>query len=317
VEQDPTIIEDAVLNVLGGVPIDEAARRVPTSVAHLADAVERYTAAGRAALEAGSVGWYQVYITFADYSSAARAVRAYLLPSLQGETVGAWWFLRKYPCWRLRVQPALGVPVEETVAAIVQALDAAVSWGVIKEWQPSLYEPETIAFGGPDAMVIAHHLFHVDTMGVLAYGKLVDDRVDGLLDAKATSLLILTLFLRAAGLEWGEQGDVWGQVESKRPLPEDVPPDKVTAMVEPMQRLLTLDPRSALVDGPLAGLRGWVAGLEEGARALMDTAQAGRLVLGLRSVLARHIMFHWNRMGFSTGQQAIWSRAAREALLGR
>jgi Flp pilus assembly protein CpaB len=60
-----------------------------------------------------------------------------------------------------------------------------------------------------------------------------------------------------------------------------------------------------------------VAGLEEGAGALTDAAQAGRLTLGLRSVLARHITFHWNRMGFSAGQQAIWSRAAREALLGR
>ncbi|WP_435271180.1 hypothetical protein [Streptomyces sp. 1222.5] len=101
-QHDTTPGEDAVLAVLSGVPIEQAARRVPTSPAHLAEAVERYRSAGRATLEHRTAGWYQVYVTFADYPSAARAFRAYLLPALQSEAVGGWWFLRKQPCWRLR-----------------------------------------------------------------------------------------------------------------------------------------------------------------------------------------------------------------------
>ena len=58
-------------------------------------------------------------------------------------------------------------------------------------------------------------------------------------------------------------------------------------------------------------------GMEDGGEALAAAAQEGRLGLGLRGILARHILFHWNRMGFDTRQQAIWSRAAREAALGR
>ncbi|CAL9549068.1 hypothetical protein SUDANB1_04391 [Streptomyces sp. enrichment culture] len=45
-------------------------------------------------------------------------------------------------------------------------------------------------------------------------------------------------------------------------------------------------------------------------------ARAGSLRHGLRCIPARHILFHWNRMGFTARQQAIYSRAARETILG-
>ncbi|MET8453358.1 thiopeptide-type bacteriocin biosynthesis protein [Streptomyces sp. NPDC005209] len=307
--------EEAVLAVLGGTPIEQAAQRVPTSPGQLAEAVERYRAAGRAALEHTTVGWYQAYITFADYPTAARAFRTYLLPALQDEAVGGWWFLRKYPCWRLRVQPAPGASLEDSIEHTAQALDSAVSWGVVKHWQPTLYEPETLAFGGLDSMAIAHQIFHTDSLGALVYDQLADDRMDGLPDAKTASLLVLAVLLRAAGLEWSEQGDVWGQVEAKRELPADIPPDKLSSMVEPMRKLLTLDTGPALTTGPLKPLRDWMAGMGSGGQALKEAANAGHLGLGLRGILARHVVFHWNRMGFSDRQQAIWSRAAREALL--
>jgi thiopeptide-type bacteriocin biosynthesis protein len=255
-----------------------------------------------------------VYIQFADYPTAEQAFRAYILPPLSGTTVEAWWFLRKYPCWRLRLQPCPDVPVEDAIAHVSEALDNAVSWGVVKDWRPSLYEPETLAFGGPDGMAIAHSLFHTDSDGVLDYPQ--STGITGL-DAKATSLLVITHFLRAAGLEWGEQGDVWGQVEARRPLPEDVSRDKVSALADSMRQLLLRDASPALADGPLAPLRSWVSGMEYGGRALAEASRDGRLGLGLRGVLARHVLFHWNRMGFNDRQQAIWSRAAREAALGR
>lgn len=33
-------------------------------------------------------------------------------------------------------------------------------------------------------------------------------------------------------------------------------------------------------------------------------------------VMPSGAVFHWNRMGFTTRQQTIWARAAREAILG-
>lgn len=47
-----------------------------------------------------------------------------------------------------------------------------------------------------------------------------------------------------------------------------------------------------------------------------EAPESSKFSLGKRGVLARHIPCHWNRMGFTARQQAIWSRAAREAVIG-
>ncbi|MER6563893.1 thiopeptide-type bacteriocin biosynthesis protein [Streptomyces sp. NPDC001027] len=237
-------------------------------------------------------------------------------PASRGK-LSAWWYIRKHPCWRLRLRPGPDGSLEATGAQMAQALDAAVSFGGIKEWQASLYEPETIAFGGLEGMTITEQIFHVDSVGVLAYDQIATDGSSPLLDAKTTSLCVLTLLMRAAGLEWGEQADVWGQVEARRVLPPDIAPDKVSSMVDTMRALTSFDPAPALAGGPLAPLADWIAGMERGGASLKAASEGNRLDLGLRAILARHVIFHWNRMGFSTRQQAIWSRAAREAILGQ
>jgi thiopeptide-type bacteriocin biosynthesis protein len=312
---DCSTIEQAILAVLTGTPLTEAAGRAQTSPEHLAEATERYRDAGRSALDPQLSGWHQVNIEFTDYPTAERTFGAYLLPALRTGPIGAWWFVRKYSCWRLRVQPGSGTRVEDAVAHLTEVLDRALSWGVAMRWWPFLYEPETIAFGGTYGMTLAHTLFHTDSVGVLDYHQHLTHSTSGLPGPKETSLLVTTLMLRAAGLEWGEQGDVWGQVEARRPLPTDVDPDQVSTMVAPVQRLLTVDAGPALTNGPLAPLGNWVTGVERSGQALVDAARAGKLQLGLRGILARHILFHWNRMGFTTRQQAIYSRAARETIL--
>ncbi|MEV6590956.1 thiopeptide-type bacteriocin biosynthesis protein [Streptomyces acidicola] len=314
--EDTSTMENAVLSVLTGTPIEQAANSARTSPARLADAIERYRTAGRAALATAPTEWHQVNIEFADYPTAEHAFRAHLLPYLRTESVGIWWFVRKYPCWRLRVRPAPDADIEDTVAHLAEALDRVLSQGVAKRWWPSRYEPESIAFGGSDGMALTHALFHADSIGVLHYHQHAADAAGGLLGAKETSLLVTTLFLRAAGLEWGEQGDVWGQIEARRPFPSEVSITQISGMTTALRRLLTLDARPALTDGPLTPLRTWTTGMERGATALADTARAGGLQLGLRTILARHVLFHWNRMGFTNHQQAIWARAARQTILG-
>ncbi|MDV9172220.1 thiopeptide-type bacteriocin biosynthesis protein [Streptomyces sp. W16] len=319
---DNSAVEQAVLAVLTGASITEAAARVGSSVDLLSEAAERYRAAGQAALNAQSepAHWRQVNIEFTDYSTAERTFYAHLLPLLRQQTangtLGDWWFVRKHPCWRLRVVPSSATTAEDMARQIGEALDNAVSRSLVNRWWPSPYEPETTAFGGPIGVGIAHNLFHTDSVGALDYlhRNSTDDRG---LDAKATSLLVVSLFLRAAGQEWGEQGDVWARVEAARPLPDDVQVEHVTAMTGRVHRLLAIDAGSALaLDGPNAPIAQWVAGIERGGRALGHAGREGQLTLGTRSILARHVLFHWNRMGFMLRQQAIWARAARETILG-
>lgn len=242
--------EDAVLSVLAGTTIEIAAAQANTTPNRLADAIERYRAAGRAALDHQPDGWYQVSVEFADYPTAERAVRVHLLPALHRESVGSWWFVRKHPCWRLRVHAAPGADIDDAVGHISHALDNAASLGAIKRWWTSLYEPETVAFGGPAGMAISHALFHTDSLGVLKHRQRGEKGARRPLDSKATSLLVTTLLLRAAGLEWGEQGDVWGRVEAARPLPDDVKPRKVSGMVNALRRLLLVDAGPCLPTAP-------------------------------------------------------------------
>ncbi|MGW4503675.1 thiopeptide-type bacteriocin biosynthesis protein [Streptomyces sp. NPDC004436] len=309
-------LEDAVLAVLGGAPVEDAARIADTEAALLSEAVERYQNAGRTALDAEPSGWHQANIRFTDYPTSHWIFRAYLLPALRTGPVGNWWFVRKHPHWRLRYLPAPDTAVEDAVRHVAEALDSSVSWNVTAEWSSAPYEPEVTAFGGPDGMVLAHELFHVDSVGVIDYQATAGDQQEGL-DAKAVSLLAMTMMMRAAGLEFGEQGDVWGLVEARRPLADDITSEQVSGMVESMRRLLLADARPLLVSDALAHAEPWISGLEANGRALGQAAAAGQLHLGMRGILARHVLFHWNRMGFTLRQQSIWSRAAREAVLGR
>lgn len=99
---------------------------------------------------------------------------------------------------------------------------------------------------------------------------------------------------------------------------KNVPVERVTATTGPLHRLLAIDAAHALVaDGPLAPVAEWIAGMERASRTLGYAGREGRLSLETRSILARHNLFHWTRMGFTTRQQAIRARAAREMIFGR
>jgi hypothetical protein len=154
----PQATAEAVLAVLTGTPLHEAAARVSVQPADLADAVDLYQAAGRAALDAQARArdWHQVRIEFADWDTAEHAAAAGLEPQLrQAEatgTVSSWWFIRKAPCWRLRCQPGPAATPAEMRTFLGLVLDTMLSWGVIVTAQETIYEPETCAFGGPDVI---------------------------------------------------------------------------------------------------------------------------------------------------------------------
>ncbi|MFE2032846.1 thiopeptide-type bacteriocin biosynthesis protein [Streptomyces scopuliridis] len=196
---------------------------------------------------------------------------------------------------------------------VADALDSMVSWGVARRWWPSLYDPEYFAFGGPAGTAIAHDLFHADSIGVLNYLRRTTTKTDpGLLDPKATSLLLISLFLRTAEQkcclgENGGQASAAGRHTRRAGEHHDGhAPEPLTADTEPL----------LAADDPLSPLADWAAAVEHAGQALAHASREGRLSLGTCSILARHILFHWNRMGFSTSQQVIWARAARETILG-
>jgi thiopeptide-type bacteriocin biosynthesis protein len=311
----PHQVAAGVLAVLAGAGLEATAADSDVDPADLADAVQVYQAAGFAALERrADKEWYQARVQFPDWSTAEAAVAAHLGPRLdQIQATGAvagWWFLRKQPCWRLRLRGA-------DTAAVARVLDELAAAGVLTRWWPTVYEPETTAFGGPAGMHAAHDLFCADSRGVLDYAR---QRVLGL-GRRELSLLLINALQRAAGLDWFECGDVFDRVARLRPAPADADAGRVDELAMKIHTLLAVPARADsplfAPDGPVAFAAPWLAGFETAGRQLGDAAAEGRLDRGVRAVLTHIVIFHWNRFGLSATAQGILAAAASAAILPR
>ena len=315
---DSSGAERAILQVLGGTPLNDAAAAEQVGQENLAEAVEVYRQAGRQALERQQASdWWQVYIQFTDWSTSEHVATDRIGPLLsQAEESGLisnWWFMRKYPCWRLRLHPGTtGQAMRDQLAV---AFDQAAADGRISRWWTGVYEAETAAFGGAEGMATAHELFCEDSRAVMSLAR--DSDVG--LGRRELSLLLCSTLMRAAGLEWYEQGDTWDRVAQERPLPEDVPLAKVATMASDLKQLMVADttPDGPLLaaDGPLASATAWADAFRQAGRELGEAARAGTLRRGLRDVLSYAVIFHWNRLGLPARTQSILAWAARTAIL--
>lgn len=320
----PDMVEDAVLAVLRGTPLHQAAARITMEPPVLTEAVEVYQAAGRAALDthARAGNWHELRIGFTDWDNAEHTATAHLLAKLQQASsagiIASWWFIRKAPCWRLRYQPG-----PTSTSASLNAFSAGLHHDeLMVTARHVIYEPELCAFGGPDAIAIAHRLFHADSHNFLSY---LDQpapagpagRTIGL---RELSILLCSRLMRGAGQDWYEQGDIWHRVTEHRSLPPGAPRQRLDALAPALQQLMRTDtgPGSSLTDahGPLAFAAPWAAAFQAAGAALNGAARDGKLSRGLRAVLAHHILFHWNRLGLTARTQSILATAAADVVLG-
>lgn len=318
-------IERAIHAVLGGSPVPKAAADTSLDPSRLEDAVAVYRSAGRAALDASAQpDWFQAYVQFRIWHTAEQSVITHLWPVFQqAETEGsiaAWWFVRKFPCWRFRIRfgPSAEPGVVKTLMA--QAFNAMTTHGGANRWWETIYEPEIYVLGGPTGIDIAHRLFHADSREVLIYTSRYPDRTASPLGRKELSILLLSTLMRGADQEWAEQGDIWHRVERSRPLPPNSPADRLHAMRPDLLKLLSLDVShgSGLLEtgGPLTGLSSWFEVFRNAGKQLDEAARTNRLDRGIRDILERHILFHWNRTGLPSSQQSVVAAAARSTILG-
>lgn len=313
----PQQTEQAVLAVLAGQSIAAAAAHAGIDAEELHDAAALYRAAGQAALaeQASRRDWHQSRIEFADFDRAEDIAANHLVPHLRlledSGLLAAWWFIRKAPCWRLRLLPAADTDPGHLHAALSEVLGSLVHSAEIVCWWPTVYEPEVAAFGGLEGIDIAHKLFHADSRHFLDRTR----HVAGL-GRRETSLLLVTALLRAAGLDWYEQGDVWDRVARLRTLPVGVTSDGLAQTSAGVHRLLALATRPlTAAGGSMEAIAPWLVAFEEAGEGIGHAAQIGILQRGPRNVLAHHVIFHWNRHGLSARTQAVLAHAARAAIL--
>jgi thiopeptide-type bacteriocin biosynthesis protein len=255
--------------------------------------------------------WRQVNVAFPDWERAETTAVADLAPLMEAaEDAGAittWFFVRKRPCWRIRYAPVAG-PQD----AIDDRLDALVAAGSVARWTKSVYEPEVHAFGGTQAMDSAHRFFHQDSHNLLCFL-----RGDAAPHKRETSLMLCSLMLRAAGLDWYEQGDVWARVAAHRPPSPDAELNSKDRLHTAVRRLITVDPQYVMQPGgALAGAEAWAAAYTGAGSDLARLNQTGQLHRGIRDVLAHHVIFAWNRLGLSYSAQAALTTAAQTVVFG-
>ncbi len=262
--------------------------------------------------------WRQVTVVFSDWASAERIAVAHLAPLLAAAEVeglvASWFFVRKAPCWRVRYLP--GGHAAAAQAYIHRRLEDLESKRHVEDVTEVVYEPETHAFGGIEAMASAHRLFHLDSRHLLAY--LTDTRhLPGNRRRRELSIILCGTLLRAAGLDWYEEGDVWTRVADHREPPEQIPADRLHTLRSDLRRLMSADTASLLREGsPLAFAAGWTGTYAAAGRELADLAAGGLLHRGLRAILAHHIIFAWNRHGLPAATQAVLAHTAKAVVFG-
>jgi thiopeptide-type bacteriocin biosynthesis protein len=316
----PATLTCAVLQVLAGAAPDEAAAAAGVTITDLDTATRLFRVAGQAALEAQAEDeWYNVAIRWPAWSAAEQAAVTSIPPALRQLTeaglIAGWWFLRKHPCWRLRLRPGPGANRADAWSAADTALEELRSARVIESWQRTPYEAETFAFGGPAGIGLAHDHFCADSSAVLNYLG----RDNSGIGRRELSVLLCNSMYSAAGLDWFEIGDVWNTVSALRPPAEHAGAPRHQSLTGQLRSLLHADtsPSGPLFasDAPLSFAAEWTTAFSETGRALSAAAASGVLSRGLRHILAHIVIFHWNRLGLSANHQALLAAAAREATL--
>ncbi|MGC9671418.1 thiopeptide-type bacteriocin biosynthesis protein [Planosporangium sp. 12N6] len=245
--------------------------------------------------------WQQINISYPGDTPQERERRAVdhlgqVLPAAEAAgLITSWWFIRK-GAWRVRYLPTGQQGSHERARELIT--EGA-------SWTPDIYEPETHAFGGADAMDASHILFHHDSHHLLAYLHQHPT------ERRERSLILCTALMRAAALDLNEQGDVWARIVQHRSnhLNQTPAPDSRTweGFTDSVRHLLI---------GTARTIDGWHTAFADAGTSLQRLREAGRLTRGVRAVIALHVIFHWNRLGLPAPTQATLAQAATEAIFG-
>lgn len=246
--------------------------------------------------------WRQINLTCDDWLTTERVGASSLGPLLtHAQSAGeitSWWFTRKGSTWRIRIAS----PEDSLTKRAAKTLLLANGVQTVTE---TIYEPETTAFGGPEAMEAAHRLFHADSRHVL--GKIADS---GRALHRELPVVLASRLLRAARQEWYEQGDCWDQLAAHRNDGDTAPPPART--VSAMVTLLTATADTNT--SPLHSRPDWGSAFDDTGRFLAELSNRGTLTRGLRAILTHHLLFLFNRHGVSTADQCALASAASKAV---
>lgn len=238
---------------------------------------------------------------------SARAVFARLTPLLrrwrQLRTVTCFFFMRKPPDLRLRfLGPNLEAQVLPDLTRILQRLKRE---GFVKRFFPSIYEPETFKFGGPQAMKVVHAHFDSDSRAWVDLDRIWASGQGALTPDVLTLAVLNDLFSRALA-DASEVWDVWCNLARLIPIPPN--------LQSPEAGVFFIDALLSRVTKPEACiLRRYARANRTLSSGLLRVWNHGRLQCGLRAIFPFIAMFHFHRYGFDATKQGLLAQAMTQA----
>lgn len=250
--------------------------------------------------------WLQLTFTCDHWTSAERAAVTALGPLLASAQdagdVASWWFIRKGPEWRARLQsPRAGL-----TGCLIEALTGT---GRVRVVTRTIYEPETTRFGGPDGMAAAHRLFAADSRCLLTH--LAEN---GPTLRRELPVILAARLLRAARQDWWEQGDCWERMAAHRRGSHDPAQEPEAGNLSAVLALLTAGGDAP--GSPLHAHPEWPGAFEDAGQQIAALAGRGILARGQRAVLTQHLLFLFNRHGVSAADQCSLASGVAWAVFG-
>ena len=230
-------------------------------------------------------------------------------------------FMNKPPGMRLRFQAAAATDPAQ-MAHVVSA--EVMRWraeGLIDQVEHGVYEPENQLFGGAAAMNFVHALFTADSLMWLDYHACRADEKETTSPAWLVSLAALHTVFAGLGIVGWEDLGVWDcirQVAGRRlrhekasvPLFPEVSGelreawargDRLSEELRPPVQAIVVEYQPALLEGAARWRSGFFC--RQGA------------ALGARAAAAFYVIFHWNRAGLSSSEQALLAESLSERIL--
>ncbi|MDD9946621.1 MAG: thiopeptide-type bacteriocin biosynthesis protein [Myxococcales bacterium] len=207
-----------------------------------------------------------------------------------GGQLGCWFFTRKRPDLRLRVEASRNFHAE-----LEQRLHACARSGEICSVARATYEPQVGMFGGPWGLALAHAQFRLDSEAWWRLSEL--ETADHWIDWPNVSCSLLNELFCGVLESIDEVWEVWLKLRALRP-------DGVASIDRPLtveRALLGHAPELATALEPL------LEGNRELASELAQLHLAGCLTCGERALLANLAQFHLNRWGIRQASEVIAS----------
>ena len=247
--------------------------------------------AGLDDLRARDQDWVQLELAA---SVTAAELAAALREPLQQFGPQRWWFVRKAPGMRVRIEAA-GVDRGTVLVATRQAL---AGLGAVRS---SPYEPETYRFGGPAGMDVAHDHFALDSALAAALSA-ARSRVARPVTAARWSMAMLGDLSARVVDDAAEHYDAWKRLEE---------------VLSNVGAPPIVDRRRSDDHGDEGNVpTRLAAALQQGNERVARRLQQSSLEhgVGRRSWFAAVAVFHWNRLGFGPADMAGVVAAMLEGL---